>query len=486
MASGIKQNIQKTAFKATSKYLLNKLYTAKTDEEKKIVLVKVAENIIKYTNGIFASKSFEKMILGLKDNDNVWVKYAISILNDIDRHILETLIMSLGIETGLFGSKQVRENRNKYHCNIPNIILFDPTSGCNLKCKGCWAADYGHKENLTLDEMRSIVSQGRALGTHFYMMTGGEPLIRKNDIITLCNENQDCAFLCYTNATLIDQNFCDEIKKTGNLILALSIEGTKETNDWRRGEGSYQKTLDAMALLKKNKCFFGISCCYTSQNLDSITNFDFIDKMVQNGAKFGAWFNFMPVGHDASAELIPTPKQRAYMYSWVKKMRDKHEGKPIFIMDFQNDGEHVGGCIAGGRHYFHINSHGDMEPCVFIHFSDSNIREKTILEALKSPLFMAYYHNQPFNDNHLRPCPMLENPDLLRKMIKQTKAQSSDLVHHETVDELCAKCDDFAKNWTPKADELWKNNKHPDNFVDFYRDTPWGKKEIQNNETELL
>lgn len=81
-------------------------------------------------------------------------------------------------------------------------------------------------------------------------------------------------------------------------------------------------------------------------------------------------------------------------------------GPGLFTMDFQNDGEFVGGCIAGGRNYFHINANGDAEPCVFIHYSNGNIRENTILEILKQPLFMAYHNNQPFNDNMLRPCPI--------------------------------------------------------------------------------
>lgn len=50
---------------------------------------------------------------------------------------------------------------------------------------------------------------------------------------------------------------------------------------------------------------------------------------------------------------------------------------------------------------------------MFIHYSDSNIREKTLLEALQSPLFIAYHDGRPFNENHLLPCPMLENPELL-------------------------------------------------------------------------
>ena len=108
---------------------------------------------------------------------------------------------------------------------------------------------------------------------------------------------------------------------------------------------------------------------------------------------------------------------------------------------------------------FHINANGDIDPCVFIHYSDSNIREKTILEALQSPMMMAYHDNQPFNENMLRPCPMLENPEKLRSMVAGTEAHSTDLQSPETADHLCAKCDRYAENWKPVADELWKDNR---------------------------
>ena len=252
--------------------------------------------------------------------------------------------------------------------------------------------------------------------------------------------------------------------------MMLSIEGSPEINDSRRGEGSYRSTMDAMKLLKENRLLFGISVCYTSENVSSVTSDEFIDLMVENGARIGMYFAYMPVGKDAVTHLIPTPENRKFMYSWLRRMRDPKTGKPIFVFDFQDDGEYVGGCIAGGRRYFHINSAGDIEPCVFIHYSDSNIRKDTLLEALRKPLFMAYYKNQPFNDNHLRPCPMLENPDCLRKIIRETNAPSTDLVSPESVDDLCAKCDKFAADWKDEADKLWNSTKHPDPKTQYYRD----------------
>ena len=106
-------------------------------------------------------------------------------------------------------------------------------------------------------------------------------------------------------------------------------------------------------------------------------------------------------------------------------------------MDFQNDGEFVGGCIAGGRNYCHINANGDVEPCVFIHYSGANINEVSLIEALQQPLFQAYRDGQPFNRNHLRPCPMLENPELLREMVEKTGAKSTDLQSPESAEHLC-------------------------------------------------
>ena len=129
-------------------------------------------------------------------------------------------------------------------------------------------------------------------------------------------------------------------------------------------------------------------------------------------------------------------------------------------MDFQNDGEFVGGCIAGGRNYCHINANGDVEPCVFIHYSSANIREVTLLEALKQPLFMAYRDRQPFNNNHLRPCPMLENPEILQEMIKETGAKSTDLQSPESAEHLCSKCEAYAYEWKETADRLWKEHPH--------------------------
>ena len=362
------------------------------------------------------------------------------------------LLKTLIVDANLLAWPEQEKNREKYQCNVPWAILLDPTSACNLHCTGCWAAEYGYKQNLSFEDIDSIVTQGKELGTHIYIYTGGEPLVRKHDLIRICEKHQDCVFLCFTNSTLIDESFCDDMIRVGNFVPAISDEGNEHTTDARRGEGTYAKIEHAMKLLRERDLPFGISTCWTSANADTVATEENMDWMIDEGALFCWYFHFMPVGRNATSELMPTPEQREHMYHFIREMREK---KPLFTLDFQNDGEFVGGCIAGGRRYLHINANGDVDPCVFIHYSNANIRNCTLLEALQSPIFMAYHDGQPFNDNHLRPCPMLENPQMLREMVEKTGAHSTDPQSPETADHLCAKCDEYAKNWQATAERLW-------------------------------
>lgn len=389
----------------------------------------------------------------LEDQDNNWFELIESVWTDIDPQIIRKFFENFIMNANLDWAEKREKVMEEYHCNVPWAILLDPTSACNMHCTGCWAAEYGNRLNLSFDEIDSIITQGKELGVYMYIYTGGEPLMRKQDLIALCNKHSDCEFLAFTNATLIDEEFADEMLRVKNFIPAISVEGSEEDTDSRRGKGSYQRVVRAMEILRRKKLPFGVSCCYTSQNLDSISSEKFIDQLVSWGAKFAWFFHYMPVGNDAVTQLLPSPQQREQMYHRIRQYRST---KPIFTIDFQNDGEYVGGCIAGGRNYLHINPNGDIEPCVFIHYSDSNIREKTLLEALTSPLFMAYHDGQPFNQNHLRPCPMLENPEKLQEMVRRTGAHSTDLQSPESAEHLCGKCLEYAQNWTETADRLWQ------------------------------
>lgn len=398
------------------------------------------------------SQQLQVVESAMQDTTGNWYQLGKSLYTDIDVDVRKRLFENFVINSVIKWGQRAQEARIKYECNIPWAILMDPTSACNLKCKGCWAADYGNKMSMSFETLDSIIEQGKELGVFMYIYSGGEPLVRKDDIIRLCEKHQDCTFMAFTNGTLLDEKFADEMLRVKNFAPAISIEGFESETDSRRGDGTYQAVLRAMEILRERKLLFGISCCYTSQNVDVIGSEEYFDTMIDLGAKFAWLFTYMPVGVNAATDLIASAAQREYMYRQIRKFR---ETKPIFTMDFWNDGEYVDGCIAGGRRYLHINANGDIEPCAFIHYSDSSIYEKTLIEAFQSPLFMEYRHNQPFNNNHLRPCPLLDNKGYLAKMVDKSRAKSTDLASPEDVHSLCAKCTNAADTWEPVAERIW-------------------------------
>ena len=386
------------------------------------------------------------------ETKNNWYQLLLHGVRDIDPGVRDNFFSSFLVNANLIGWPEQERNREKYGCNIPWAILLDPTSACNLHCTGCWAAEYGNRLNLTRDDIESIIKQGEALGCYFYIYTGGEPLVRKHDLMDICAAHPEATFMSFTNGTLIDEAFCQDMLRVKNFVPVLSVEGSAETTDARRGTGTYARVTHAMELLREHRLIFGISACVTRENESTIASEAYFQQMIDWGALFCWFFMFMPVGVDAAPELVPTPEQREHQIRFVREMRSK---MPLFTMDFWGDSEYVGGCIAGGRRYLHINAAGDVDPCVFAHYSNANIHTSTLLEALQSPLFMAYHDNQPFNDNLMRPCPIIDNPPKLAEMVKASGAHSTDLQAPEDAGDLCAKCAPISLAWKPVSEGLW-------------------------------
>lgn len=423
------------------------------DPEKNLPKLMAWVDKIDTKNAYKKQRDFVRNII--EDKDSVWHKYVISLWNDIDPEVRKVLFRNFFINSVVVGRANQKDLSEEKNVNLPWAILMDPTSACNLHCTGCWAAEYGNRLNMDYDTLNSIIEQGKALGTYMYIYSGGEPMVRKADLIKLCEAHPDCEFLSFTNGTLIDEQFAQDMLRVKNFVPAISIEGFEAATDSRRGKGTYQKVIRAMQILKSHHLPFGISCCYTRTNCDVIGSEAYIDSMIDMGAKFAWFFTYMPVGKKAVPDLMVTAEQRAFMYRQIRAFR---KTKPIFTMDFWNDGEFVHGCIAGGRCYLHINANGDIEPCAFIHYSDSNIHTQTLLEAYQRPMFMAYRKGQPFNENMLRPCPLLDNPGRLNDMVHASGAHSTDLEDPEDVTGLCKKCVDAAKNWAAVSQPIWDNS----------------------------
>ncbi|HJJ70668.1 MAG TPA: radical SAM protein [Methanocorpusculum sp.] len=199
----------------------------------------------------------------LSDKEGVWYKFVRDLYSDVDDDVRKKVFENFIVNSVILGREKKIRLREEEGCNIPWAILMDPTSACNLKCVGCWAAEYGHQMKLTLEEWDSIITQAKEMGTYFFIYSGGEPLVRKKDIIKMCEKHSDCIFLSFTNGTLIDEEFAQEMLRVGNFIPAISVEGDAKATNERRGENVYERLTKGMEILKRNKLPFGISPAVT-------------------------------------------------------------------------------------------------------------------------------------------------------------------------------------------------------------------------------
>ncbi len=270
----------------------------------------------------FSEETYEHARAVLTDADSKWSKLINCVLDQTAPNVARTTALNLGYEAFFRGTKTIRENRTKYHCNIPWLILFDPTSACNMHCVGCWAGEYGHKNNLSFEDMDKIITEGKELGS-ISICSPAASLWCGRRIFSVWQKHNDVQFAIYTNSTLIDEPFCEEVVKLGNIAFMLSIEGTPSTNDARRGDGHYAAVMNAMDLLKAHGILFGTSICYTRDNLEAVTSDHFMRMLCDKGAHFGFYFHYMPVGNEAAPELMPTPAQRKYMIERIRYLRSE-------------------------------------------------------------------------------------------------------------------------------------------------------------------
>lgn len=208
-----------------------------TNKDRSKALLQLVDLMEKTLGDGWSPQAYEALREIFRDENSKWMQYANHLLDNTDPKLIKMAMLNLGYEAGFRGFNIARKNAEKYGCSIPWVLLLDPTSACNLHCTGCWAAEYGNRLNLSFEDMDSICTQAEELGIHAFLLTGGEPLVRKADVIRLCEKHKESAFHCFTNGTLIDEDFCKEMLRVGNFVPSISLEGFEKENDARRGAG---------------------------------------------------------------------------------------------------------------------------------------------------------------------------------------------------------------------------------------------------------
>ena len=320
-------------------------------------------------------------------------------------------------------SKAASRRRRELEDNgehVPSFLIASITSKCNLHCAGCYSrcnhatVDAEPVCQLTSEEWLRIFGEADELGVSFILLAGGEPMLRR-DIIEAAGKKQNVLFPIFTNGTFMDEKYFDLFDKCRNLLPVMSIEGGKSITDERRGAGIYDRLIANMEELNRRGLIFGASVTVTTENIREVTSESFLKALSDRGCRVVIFVEFVPVTEE-SKELAPGDEERVYLTAEIERLRK--EAPEMVYVSFPGDEKSSGGCVAAGRGFFHINSHGGAEPCPFSPYSDVNVRNASLREALHSPLFTALRDGGVLLDDHEGGCVLYEKRDLVESIMK--------------------------------------------------------------------
>jgi len=303
--------------------------------------------------------------------------------------------------------------------HVPTFLIASITSRCNLHCAGCYSrcnhatVDSEPVSQLTDEEWLRIFDEADELGVSFILLAGGEPMLRR-DIIEAAGKKQNIMFPIFTNGTFMDERYFELFDSCRNLLPVMSIEGEREVTDARRGRGVYDRLIQNMDELDRRGLIFGASVTVTTENYREACSDAFLKKLSDRGCRAVIFVEYVPVT-DESRELAPGDKERDHLRAELKRLRAEHP--EMVYISFPGDEKSSGGCVAAGRGFFHINSHGGAEPCPFSPYSDINVRNRSLREALHSPLFMALRDGGILMDDHEGGCVLNEKRALVESIM---------------------------------------------------------------------
>jgi len=320
-----------------------------------------------------------------------------------------------------------RRKREAEGLHIPAFLITSITSSCNLHCEGCYSrsthetTDSRPEGQLSDDEWADIFAEAKGLGISFIVLAGGEPLLRKG-VIEAAAKTQGVLFPVFTNGVFLNGPYLDLFNKRRNLLPVLSMEGDREATDIRRGDGIYDLVVHNMDKLKSKGIVFGASVTVTKENINEVFSDDFINDLSEKGVKFLFYVEYVPVGGQAE-ETAPDDTDRAFMKDRVAMLRQSYDD--MVFVSIPGDENASGGCLAAGRGFFHINSHGDAESCPMSPYSDVNVRDASIEEALKSPLFANLKRKGLLAEDHKGGCALAGKEVQVRELAEKYRKVST-------------------------------------------------------------
>ncbi|MFH0915417.1 MAG: radical SAM protein [bacterium] len=265
--------------------------------------------------------------------------------------------------------------------HVPPLMIMSVTRSCNLRCAGCFVHAQGRPAGVQMTEVevRTVLGEARDLGVSMVALAGGEPLTRP-EVLDVAGDFPEMMFLLITNGSLIDGPVLEKLERLDNVIPVVSLEGFEGETDGRRGGGVYRRALLAMERMQERGLFFGTSVMITRPNYAVTTGREFVRGLVERGCRLFFYVDYVPI-RPGTERLVPSESQRNAEPLTMELLRREFPG--LFLASSASE-QAFGGCMAAGRGFIHVNAEGDLEPCPFSPFSDTNLRQVPLREALRS------------------------------------------------------------------------------------------------------
>jgi len=374
-------------------------------------------------------------------------------------------------------NKKLNAFREEMGFYPPFLLVIGPGHACNLKCGDCYAGSNPSGAKLPWKTLDRIITDARRLwDIKLVVFSGGEPFAyhsEGNDMLDIVKKNPDCLFLSFTNGTLIDSKTAERLGECKNLTPAFSVEGMRDLTDERRGKGVFNRVLESMDLMRDVGVPFGLSVTVNSQNCLDVLEDEFLDFFFnKQGAFYGFYFQYLPIGRDADFHLMPSPTQRL---EFRHRIWDVIGQKKLFLLDFWNHGPLVNGCISAGRDggYLYIDWNGDVMPCVFAPYISGNIHElykngKTLNDLLKVPFLETvrkWQEDYGFGKddiskkgNLLMSCPYRDHNSLFMEWVKKYKLKTEDGSTGDVISSEAynKKMSDYDRELAELLDPVWE------------------------------
>jgi uncharacterized protein len=297
-------------------------------------------------------------------------------------------------------------------------LLIKPASGnCQMRCQYCFyknvresreVADYGR---MSLETLEILVSHAlaEAESTCTFSFQGGEPTLMgldffqkfidlqqkyKSDRVIVHNTMQ-------TNGLLLHDDWCEFLARN-RFLVGLSLDGSKDIHDANRldaaGRGTYNRVLQAAALLEKHHAAFNILCVVTSELARRARHV--YRALVKSGFRY---LQFIPCIDDfgvrpgtRSFSLKPERYAEFLVNLFDEWYLDFQQGRYISVRHFDNwiqmlKGRPPESCSLSGQCscYGVVEADGSVFPCDFYvldRWRLGSIQEQSFAELLQGGL----------------------------------------------------------------------------------------------------